>query len=156
MLPTCPSSRVLLSCPRVLQAKLAQDARIAIATTPIKTPVTKQGSKSAIRAAAAQRNPLGEGSYVQLKGLEDVTGISMNAFDVNLGKFNGRKGRVSKEPPPWVVKAVGAKAGDQGTTDARQQELGGLVPVLLDSKITDVERHRGVWVAVPAANLKVL
>lgn len=124
--------------------------------SPIKTPVTKQGSKAAIRAAAAQRVPLGEGSIVQLKGLDDVVGISMNAFDVNLGKYNGRKGRVSKEPPPWVVKAVGARAGEQGSTDARQQELGGLVPVLLDSRPTDAERHRGVWVAVPPANLKIL
>ena len=129
---------------------------MAIAAAPIKTPVTKQGSKAAQRAAMAQRVPLGEGSIVQLKGLEDVTGISMNTFDVNLGKYNGRKGRVSKEPPPWVVKAVGAKAGEQGTADVRQHELGGLVPVLLDSKITDAERHRGVWVAVPACNLKIL
>lgn len=138
------------------QAEKVYEARVAIAAAPIKTPVTKQGSQAALRAAAHGRNPLSEGSVVQLKGLEDVSGITMNAFDVNLAQYNGRRGRVSKDPPAWVIKAVGAKAGEQGALDKRQEQLGGLVPVLLESKITDVERHRGVWVAVPAANLKVL
>lgn len=97
-----------------------------------------------------------EGSIVQLKGLDDVTGISMGAFDVNLAKFNGRKGRVSKDPPPWVIKAVGARAGEHGTVEKRQEELGGLIPILLDSRPTDVERHRGVWLAVPPTNIKVI
>ena len=33
---------------------------------------------------------------------------------------------------------------------------GGLIPVLLDSRGTDADRHRGVWVAVPPANIRVL
>lgn len=129
---------------------------MAIAATPIKTPFTRAGSKAAMRAAAAQRVPLGEGSVVQLKNLDGVCGMTMGCFDVSLEKYNGRKGRVSKEPPPWVIKAVGAKAGEQGVANARQEELGGLVPVLLESRSTDAERHRGVWLAVPPSNLKVL
>lgn len=138
-------------------AKLALEARIAIAVAAVKTPFTKPGSKAALRAAAAQRLPLGEGSIVQLKGLEAMTGLTLGCIDVSLSKYNGRKGRVSQEPPPWCIKAIGGKAGEAaGPADARQEELGGLVPILLDSRSTDQNRHRGVWLAVPPSNLKVL
>ena len=137
-------------------AQLVQEARMAIAAIPIKTPVTKQGSKAALRAAKASRLPLNEGSVVQLKGLADVSGITMGYIDVNLAKYDGRKGRVSKQPPPWVIKAVGAKAGEQAELAPRLEEVGGLVPILLESRSTDAHRHRGVWLAVPPANLKVI
>lgn len=138
-------------------AKLAHEARVAIASASIKTPFTKPGSKAALRAAAAQRVPLGEGTIVQLKGLEGVTAITLGAIDVSLEKYDGRKGRVSQDPPPWVIKAVGSKAGEKADApDARHEELGGLVPILLDSRSTDKHRHRGVWIAVPPRYLKVL
>ena len=139
-------------------AKVAAEARTAVAATPIKTPVTRSGSRAALRAAAAARVPLGEGSVVQLKGLAGVCGLYWNYFDVNLEQYNGRKGRVSREPPPWVIKAVGATAGEHGTSSNRAAELGGLVPVLLDCRSSDDgrARHRGVWLAVPPDNLKVL
>lgn len=138
-------------------AKVAHEARVAIASAAIKTPFTKPGSKAAMRAAAAHRIPLGEGSIVQLKGMDGMTGITLGVLDVSLEQYEGRKGRVSQEPPPWVIKAVGGKAGEAAAAaDARQEELGGLVPILLDSRSTDKHRHRGVWVAIPASNLKVL
>ena len=31
-----------------------------------------------------------------------------------------------------------------------------LVPVLLDARHTDKDPHRGLWIAVPACNIKVL
>ena len=46
--------------------------------------------------------------------------------------------------------------GGPYTFQAVLHESGGLVPVLLDSRTTDADRHRGVWIAVPPANLKVL
>ena len=94
-------------------ARVALEARMALAQTEIRTPVTKQGSKAALRAAAAGRNPLMEGSVVQLKGLEGVCGLYWNYFDINLEQYNGRRGRVAREPPPWVIKAVGNAAGEQ-------------------------------------------
>lgn len=138
------------------QAKVAQEARIAIASMPIKTPYTKIGSKAQLRAKAAGAVPLGEGSIVQLKGLEDMSGITLGCLDICLDKFNGRKGRVSKEPPPWVIKAVGKSLETQGATNQRLSDLGGLVPILLEARNTDVDRHRGVWLAVPPSNLKIL
>ena len=138
------------------KARVAAEARVALAAVPIKTPVTKQGSAAAKRAASAGRLPLGEGSLVQLKNLDGVCGLSHGCFDVNLEEFNGRKGRVSKQPPPWVIKAVGCKAGEGSNSARILHDSGGLVPVLLDSRSTDADRHRGVWVAVPPANLKVL
>ena len=196
----------------VLAAQNALEARAALRATPIKTPVTRTGSNAARRAAAAARCPLGEGSLVQLKGLDSVIGLTGGVFDVDLGEYNGRKGRVSKEPPPWVIKAIPVGAAPRGGTAAacdgeasdrtRASIAGGsltgtdpsvvasatasrtlnaledlsdasdgpigltaaaqpiagleLIPVLLDSRHGDVDRFRGVWVAVPAANLKVL
>ena len=133
------------------------EARGKLASMPVKTPVTKKGSAAAKRAAAAGRTPLGEGSLVQLKDLQGVTGIRMGCFDINLEEYNGRKGRVSREPPPWTIKAIGSKAGEQGGSASQVlHDSGGLVPVLLDSRSTDADRHRGVWLAIPPANLKVL
>jgi hypothetical protein len=137
-------------------AKLALEARLAIQRAAVKTPFTRPGSQAALRAAAAQRLPLGEGSIVQLKGLDGMTGITLGCIDVTLSKFDGRKGRVSQDPPPWCIKAMGGKAGQGVAANARQEELGGLVPILLDSRSTDKNRHRGVWLAVPPSNLKVL
>lgn len=187
-------------------AKAVAEARAALRATPIVTPVTKSGSAAAKRAATAGRVPLGEGSLVQLKGLDGVMGLGGGVFDVHLGEFNGRKGRVSKQPPPWVIKAVpegavpknaaaasaaaAAHASDEreaatsrpgsaaasppawchlgdrpgplqadGQPQPPQPPAGGgfeLVPVLLDSRHTDADRHRGLWVAVPHANIKVL
>ena len=165
-------------------AQKVVEAREALRATPIKTPVTRQRSNAARRAAAAQRQPLSEGSLVQLKGLENACGLSNGVFDVPLNEYNGRKGRVSKDPPPWVIKAVGLEAGcelsgsgdEAGTADggaapapnatlsprlqhgqATPEGLGlELVPVLLDSRSTDADRFRGVWVAVPHANIRVL
>ena len=91
-----------------------------------------------------------------MKGLEEMSGITLGTLDVRLDKFNGRKGRVSKEPPPWVIKAVGKDLETQGATNERLASLGGLVPVLLEPRNTDIDRHRGLWVAVPPSNLKVL
>lgn len=137
-------------------ARTAAEARAALSATPIKTPVTKKNSLAAKRAASAGRLPLMEGSLVQLKGLEGVCGLGLGCFDVNLEEYNGRKGRVSKEPPPWIIKAVGQRAGEQEGAAKILHDSGGLVPVLLDSRSTDADRHRGVWVAVPPSNLKVL
>lgn len=134
------------------EAQAALEARAALAVTPVKTPVTKAGSKAAKRAATAGRIPLGEGSIVQLKDLEGVCGLKVGCFDVALEQYNGRKGRVSKEPPPWCIKAVG-RVGEEGKP---LHDSGGLVPVLLDSRSSDPDRHKGVWLAVPPANLKVL
>ena len=75
-----------------------------------------------------------------------MCGLYWNYFDVNLEQYNGRKGRVSREPPPWVIKAVGATAGEHGTSSNRAAERGGLVPVLLDCR-------RIVAPAAPAALL---
>jgi hypothetical protein len=142
---------------REAAAREAEEARVALSKTPIKTPVTKANSKSAKRAAIAGRIPLGEGSLVQLKGLDGVCGLGLGCFDVNLEEYNGRKGRVSKGPPPWVIKAVGQRAGEQSAQTSKVvHDSGGLVPVLLDSRSTDADRHRGVWVAVPPGCLKVL
>lgn len=138
------------------QAKAAHEARLAIASMPIKTPVTRVGSKAQHRAKSASRVPLGEGSIVQLKDLEDMSGISRGCLDVRLDKYNGRKGRVSKEPPPWVIKAVGKDLETKGATNERLASLGGLVPVLLEPRNSDADRHIGIWVAVPPSNLKVL
>jgi hypothetical protein len=133
------------------------EARVKLASMPVKTPVTKKGSAAAKRAAAAGRQPLGEGSLVQLKDLQGVTGIRMGCFDINLEEYNGRKGRVSREPPPWTIKAIGSKAGEQGGSESQVlHNSGGLIPVLLDSRSTDADRHRGVWLAIPPANIKVL
>ena len=95
---------------------------------------------------------------VQLKGLEGVCGLYWNYFDINLEQYNGRKGRVAKEPPPWVIKAVGATAGEQAEATKRQKDLGGLVPILLDCRSTDPPeaRHKGIWLALPPSNLKVI
>ena len=140
-------------------ARVANESRQALAQTEIRTPVTKLSSGAAKRAAAAGRNPLMEGSVVQLKGLEGVCGLYWNYFDINLEQYNGRKGRVAREPPPWVIKAVGNSAGEaHKEASGRMQQLGGLVPVLLDCRSSDSAeaRHRGIWIAVPPNNLKVL
>ena len=188
-------------------AKAVAEARAALRATPISVPVTRVGSTAARRAAAAARCPLGEGSLVQLKGLEEVLGLSAGCFDVPLAEFNGRKGRVSREPPPWVIKAVpvgasrrtggvvGGKSSRSGPTSGAAPALTAanvaalaaqtaemlapdvsdrpshdmpltdslpvvegleLVPVLLDARHTDKDPHRGVWIAVPACNIKVL
>ena len=229
-------------------AQAVAEARAALRATPVGVPTTRVGSAAAKRAAAAARCPLGEGSLVQLKGLEEVLGLSAGCFDVNLAEYNGRKGRVSKEPPPWVIKAVpvGAAArrrgggvdaaargtAARGTADSGRGGGGGaghggrapetgvaaltasnlaslrselsdraadmlapdvsdgdgggepaplstsvsaeaaagaaagaaaapiegleLVPVLLDARHTDKDPHRGLWIAVPACNIKVL
>jgi len=138
------------------EAKAAHEARLAIASMPIKTPVTRVGSKAQHRAKSASRVPLGEGSIVQLKDLEEMSGISRGCLDVRIDKYNGRKGRVSKEPPPWVIKAVGKDLETKGATNERLASLGGLVPVLLEPRNSDADRHIGIWVAVPPSNLKVL
>ena len=64
---------------------------------------------------------------------------------VNLKKYNGRIGRVVQQAPEWLMK----------TADAGEASAGGLVAVLLDSRATDRERGRGVWVAVSRHHLKL-
>ena len=131
--------------------------------TPIRTPRNREwkafGTPRGERRATSSRSPaalgsqgamlMREGSLVQLRGLENVEGINYSGlgnFDASLSKYNGRKGRVSRNPPAWVIKA----AAEPSTT------VGALIPVLLDSRSSDRDRGHGVWVAVPAANLRVL
>ena len=82
-----------------------------------------------------------EGSLVKLYGLSK--GVSSGTFAVALQQYNGRMGRVVEDPPAWLMKASG------GSKDE------GLVAVLLDSRSTDKDRSRGVWVAVPPSHLKI-
>ena len=79
-----------------------------------------------------------------------MAGLYQGCFDIQLGKYNGRMGRVIREPPPWLVKAPSGAAPGEAPPSAP------LVPVLLDSRSTDEDRSRGVWLAVPPENLKVL
>ena len=99
------------------------------------------------RCGASETLLLREGSLVQLEGLEGVCGLKLHGcYDASLGEYNGRKGRVSRDPPPWVIKAHTPEASASGA----------LVPVLLDSRSTDRDRGQGVWVAVPPENLRVV
>ena len=97
-----------------------------------------------------------EGSLVQLQGLEGVCGLTYHGFyDASLGEFNGRKGRVSRDPPAWVIKAQ-PNLTAAAESAAKEDLSASLIPVLLDSRSTDRDRGSGVWVAVPPQNLKVL
>ena len=102
-------------------------------------------------SSSSQAVLLREGSLVQLQGLEGKWGISYHGYyDAPLGEYNGRKGRVSRDPPAWVIKVASEDDIKGGGVSVA------LVPVLLDSRSTDRDRGHGVWVAVPPDNLKVL
>ena len=108
-------------------------------------------AKAPAAAPPAEAPPalMREGSLVQLRGLDGASGLSYSGygnFDVHLGQYNLRKGRVSRDPPPWVIKAA--------TTS--KSVAAALVPVLLDSRSTDRDRGAGIWVAVPPEYLRVL
>ena len=96
--------------------------------------------KEAIRAMPVKPTLFREGSLVKLHGLSK--GVSSGSFDVALQQYNGRMGRVVEDPPGWLMKASGGSKEE------------GLVAVLLDSRSTDRDRSRGVWVAVPPSHLK--
>jgi hypothetical protein len=98
-----------------------------------------------------------EGSLVQLRGLQTMSGLSYNGnFDAPLAPYEGRKGRVSRNPPAWVIKAAAEPVISQAGGTATIATPMALVPVLLDSRSTDRDRGQGVWLAVPPENLKVL
>ena len=104
-----------------------------------------------------------EGSLVQLRGLLGMSGLSYNGnFDAPLAPYEGRKGRVSRSPPAWVIKAapepviISEGGGDANQATATIATPAALVPVLLDSRSTDRDRGQGVWLAVPPENLMVL
>jgi hypothetical protein len=106
-----------------------------------------QAAAEARAALAAQ--PLGsvahlpEGTLVKLRNFTSEVGLYQGCFDVNLSKYNSRMGRVTTHAPPWVIKAPGG-SGE------------GLIPILLDSRSTDGDRSRGVWLAVPSEHLRAL
>ena len=168
-------------------AKAALEARNALAAAPIRTPrhaefkplgaaatprAGKPGSNGKVGRftpreqadASTCHHVLREGSLVQLQGLEGVMGLSYHGYyDASLGEYNGRKGRVSRDPPAWVIKAAPAESDllKQQPTGGNGAKTGGalppaLIPVLLDSRSSDKDRGHGVWVAVPPENLKVL
>lgn len=173
-------------------SKQAAESRAALAAVPIRTPrdvkewkvfATPRDGRSTHRTGASkggrdgrtpreladERSAMGvlrEGSLVQLQGLEGACGLTYHGYyDASLGEYNGRKGRVSRDPPAWVIKAqpaapAAAEAGGGGPAAkadvAAAPPAAALVPVLLDSRSTDRDRGSGVWVAVPPQNLKVL
>ena len=166
-------------------AKVASAARAALVATPIRTPRSSEWRVSATSPPHSRRQSrkgsivdgpelraapsslvLREGSLVQLCGLEGVCGLTYHGYyDASLGEYNGRKGRVSRDPPAWVIKAAAepttmsdgdAKAGARGAGPGVASTSQHLVPVLLDSRSTDKDRGHGIWVAVPPENLKVL
>ena len=135
---------------RVLQEGLSQGVEDAVLERGLvrvceleeneRAAVVAEQEKRAIAAMPVNERLFREGSLVKLQGLSK--GVGSGAFEVALAKYNGRMGRVVEDPPAWLMKASG------GSTDR------GLVAVLLDSRSTDRDRSRGVWVAVPPAHLK--
>ena len=88
---------------------------------------------------------------MQLQGLEGKWGISYHGYyDAPLGEYNGRKGRVSRDPPAWVIKVASEDDIKGGGVSVA------LVPVLLDSRSTASRSRARRVVAVPPDNLKVL
>ena len=110
-------------------------------------------------ARASSSLMMREGSLVQLRRLEGMSGISYSGygnFDASLAQYNGRKGRVSRDPPAWVIKAAPEPSSRPAGADAQGASPAALVPVLLDSRSTDRDRGQGVWLALPPENLMVL
>ena len=79
-------------------------------------------------------------------GCSDQELMANQKLNANLQKYNGRLGRVVDDPPPWLITST-------SSTGAAWE---GLIPVLLESRSTDRDRSNGLWVAVPAANLRPL
>ena len=93
----------------------------------------------------------------QVRGLQKMSGLSYNGnFDAPLAPYEGRKGRVSRNPPAWVIKAAAEPVISHAGGTATIATPIALVPVLLDSRSPDRDRGQGVWLAVPPENLKVL
>ena len=88
-----------------------------------------------------------DGSLVKLCGLREGQGPCGYPPHCNLEPYNGRMGRVARDPiPAWRVKAISS------TVSTAPDQL---VCVHVGAKCSDEDRHNGLWLMVPLGSIEV-